>query len=112
MATGYLGAFSQVTVDALVGNRNRTDVKEPEILTVITKPLTNLILQIDKKVLDEAAVYAGNGTFNKSVLKHDCPLKDGDGNTIKPVTIVPCKFGLGFVLLYKQLVLSSYCAIR
>lgn len=72
VVSGYLNVVSDAIVNGAIGDKNTTDVKEPELLNTITKPLTKLILQIDKKVLNKVATYTGNDTFNKPLLKHNC----------------------------------------
>jgi hypothetical protein len=73
LATHYLEYITSLVVTALLKQKNLKDIKEPEILTVITKPFTNLIIQLDKKVLDDLAT--GDVADNVSLIKHICSKK-------------------------------------
>ena len=50
---------------------NNPNVKEPEMLNTITKPLTNAIIQIDKSVLDSIASNKA-GFENASLIRRVC----------------------------------------
>lgn len=94
------------------GIPNGTAGGEVEILSVITDPFVDLIVQLDKEVLDCWALdcpEAGNLTL----LKEDCsstPEPDKFGSTIAP-DFVECK-----VILCKNLKMQNpnpkYCLIN
>lgn len=69
IATKYLERVTQVTVQALL-ERDITG-KEPEMLNAITKPFTNLIIQLDKKAL-ENLVHSNITDEDFRLLKHNC----------------------------------------
>jgi len=46
----------------MLGNRNSSSIKEPEILTALTKPLSKLIIELDKKALNDVATSGENST--------------------------------------------------
>jgi sodium-dependent phosphate cotransporter len=61
-ATHYLYHLSK----ALVGEEDReSQEKPPDILKVITKPFTKLIMQIDKKIINKLAEAKGKGDLEK-----------------------------------------------
>ena len=68
IATNYLDQVTKIIVEALL--KRDITAKEPEMLNAITKPFTNLIIQLDKKVLEEIA--KGNTTSDIRILKHNC----------------------------------------
>ena len=73
LATSYLGTFTAYLVSGYAtGNSSASKV---ELLTVLTDPLTDLIVQIDKKAIEQAAAVntSANGTaVDKRVLKIWC----------------------------------------
>jgi solute carrier family 34 (sodium-dependent phosphate cotransporter) len=76
-------------------------ISEPEILTKITKPLTNLIMQLDKATLE--AIANKNVSENATLIKHVCskqvqvPVTVNGTNTTKTIKQnVPCRFLLLF----------------
>jgi sodium-dependent phosphate cotransporter len=90
LITSYLEKVTGLLVDFML-KQNFKDVKEPEILTVITKPLTSLIVQLDKKVLDELAL--GNASVNANLIKHVCkktPIYLNGSNLTNSSSIVKC----------------------
>lgn len=48
-----------------------SSTKEPEMLTALTRPLTNAIVQLDKKVLEAIAQNMSNS--NDTLIRHFCP---------------------------------------
>lgn len=50
---------------------SNSSAKEPEMLNAITKPLTNAIVQLDKKVLE--AIAQNTAKPNDTLIKHFCP---------------------------------------
>lgn len=67
---GYLEHTSGWLVTLFLSNGSN-NAKEPEMLTLITKPLTNAIIQLDKKVLESIAQNSSNA--NETLIKHFCP---------------------------------------
>ena len=55
VAVGYLEYTSGILVGPLQRSSSNTNTKEPEMLNAITKPLTDIIIQIDKAILDKIA---------------------------------------------------------
>lgn len=53
----------------MIGLKNNTNIEEPQLLEAITKPLANLIIQLDSEVLSELAT---NQSTNKTLIKHLC----------------------------------------
>jgi hypothetical protein len=49
------------------------NVKEPELISAIIKPITDAIIQIDKKVLDSIA--SNKSTDNSTLIKRNCVKK-------------------------------------
>ena len=68
VTTGYLNFVTKKLVDALIDYD--INAKEPELLTALTKPLTSLIIQLDKEVLKSISI----GKVNEEVdlRKHVC----------------------------------------
>jgi hypothetical protein len=68
VTTGYLNFVTKNIVDSLINYD--INAKEPELLTALTKPLTSLIIQLDKEVLKSISI----GTVNEDVdlRKHVC----------------------------------------
>lgn len=68
VTTGYLNNVTKAIVDALIKFDIHT--KEPELLTALTKPLTSLIIQLDKDVLKSISI----GKVNEEVdlRRHIC----------------------------------------
>ena len=65
--------LSNLLVVALVGNideKEKGTIKEPQLLKTFTKPLTDLIVKLDSKVLDQIA--QGIDTSNKTLAIHEC----------------------------------------
>ncbi|ODN00160.1 Sodium-dependent phosphate transport protein 2B [Orchesella cincta] len=71
VTTGYLEKVTGSIMDALVGD-NSTSGGEIEILGVITKPFVNLIVQIDKKVLECWSNVNCTEHENSSLIKDNC----------------------------------------
>ena len=71
VTTSYLYFTTNWLVGAIISSGS-SSVKEPEILSVLTKPLTNLIIQIDTDVLNELAIN-NNTMANATLIKHFCP---------------------------------------
>ena len=57
--SGYLNKVTKAIVDSLI--QYDIQAKEPELLTALTKPLTSLIIQLDKEVLKNISI--GKITF-------------------------------------------------
>lgn len=72
MIFGYLEHSSEWLVKIFLSSGSGS-TKEPEMLNVITKPLTNAIIQLDKKVLEEIA--QNNSNSNDTLIKHFCSKK-------------------------------------
>ncbi|XP_014834389.1 PREDICTED: sodium-dependent phosphate transport protein 2A-like isoform X2 [Poecilia mexicana] len=68
VATGVLRHMSQAVVNTL---RLSSRDKPPELLKVLTKPLTKLVIQLDKSVLTALATE-DQVQMNKSLVKHWC----------------------------------------
>uniref|UniRef100_A0A096LVK7 Sodium-dependent phosphate transport protein 2A n=1 Tax=Poecilia formosa TaxID=48698 RepID=A0A096LVK7_POEFO len=68
VATGALRHMSQAVVNTL---RLSSRDKAPELLKVLTKPLTKLVIQLDKSVLTALATE-DQVQMNKSLVKHWC----------------------------------------
>jgi hypothetical protein len=64
----YLETVSLFLVGPL--HHSNPNVKEPEMIGAITKPLTESIIQIDKKVLDSIA--SNKSADNSSLIKRNC----------------------------------------
>ena len=75
IVSGYLLFFSGLIVDAIFDkNGNATSSSgEIEILNAITKPISKLIIQLDKEVLNDIAKNVS--TENQTLIKHYCPKK-------------------------------------
>jgi hypothetical protein len=87
LITGYLEKITKLLVfDAILPALTGT-ISEPEILTKITKPLTNLIIQLDKATLE--AIANKNVSENATLIKHICtkvvqvPISINGTNTTK-----------------------------
>ncbi|CAF4817587.1 unnamed protein product, partial [Rotaria sp. Silwood2] len=59
-------------------NLKRNPNSNPEFLTVITKPLTQRIIQLDKKAIE--AIALGNASPNISLLQRYCSFKNESVN--------------------------------
>ena len=83
--------LTEAIVDAAITDPNDT-IDNVEILSVITKPLANLIVQLDSKTLN---AYAVNATLaasqNLTLIKHKC--KNSEGQTIN-CKLIKLVFGL------------------
>ena len=130
MIFGYLENVTYLCVKSLE-RKNGTHEKEPELLNVIIKPLTNLIIQIDKQVLDKIAVDTSSSSSNESVkdslIKKYCSSKSTivyDAALQSNKTVVekiPCHFlfanlnwpewAIGSILLILSLVMLCGCLI-
>ena len=79
LITGYLElATDKMLANYGVGNSSATKLK---LLTVLTEPLTDLIIQIDKNVIKDTAINASgnaNGTGAGRVLKIWCKDENAD----------------------------------
>ncbi|CAL8126774.1 unnamed protein product [Orchesella dallaii] len=71
VTTGYLEKVTGSIMDSLV-DENSTSGGEIEILGVITKPFVNLIVQIDKKVLECWSNINCTDHDNSSLIKANC----------------------------------------
>jgi hypothetical protein len=67
ITTRYLERVTKLIVEALL--KRDITAKEPEMLNAITKPFTNLIIQLDKNVLEQTA--NGNTTDDVRLLRHN-----------------------------------------
>ena len=87
--------MTKLIVDGMI--KDSVNIKEPEILTVITKPLSNSIVQLDRKVLE---AIAKNETLkpDQTLIKHFCSSKVVEqevNETLVNVTVkIKCKFKL------------------
>ena len=71
LISGYIFRVSDLFVDVMISQEtNKTDIKEPEILSVLTKPLSSAIIQLDSKVLQNIAKNQSNP--NDTLIKHLC----------------------------------------
>ncbi|XP_036275052.1 sodium-dependent phosphate transport protein 2B [Pipistrellus kuhlii] len=68
VSTHYLEALTNLIVDSF---NFRSGEDAPELLRVITKPLTNLIIRLDKKVINQIALNDSTAK-NKSLIKIWC----------------------------------------
>ena len=68
MATGFLEVLTRVIVNALL--KHDINAKEPEMLSALTKPLTNKIVQLDKDVL--STIAKSNTSEDFGLLKKNC----------------------------------------
>ncbi|KAG9479652.1 hypothetical protein GDO78_011597 [Eleutherodactylus coqui] len=78
IASGYLYHLTNVIVDSF---NIETGEDAPDMLKVITEPLTKVIIQLDKKVIQEIA----NGDLsaqNKSLIKRECGYKEWLNDTV------------------------------
>jgi len=66
----------------MLGNRNSSSIKEPEILTALTKPLSKLIIELDKKALNDVATSGENSTDFAIKLIKKCSFRDANGTKI------------------------------
>ncbi|CAG7816317.1 unnamed protein product [Allacma fusca] len=73
VTTHYLYHLTSAVMSGM--SQNSTSGGEVEILTVITKPLVNLIVQLDKKVLECWAKPDCTKFDNSSLMKDLCPAK-------------------------------------
>ncbi|CAF4139563.1 unnamed protein product, partial [Rotaria sordida] len=72
-------------------NLKRNPNSNPEFLTVITKPLTERIVQLDKKAIESIAL--GNASADISLLKRYCSFKnESDNGTFIQVPDKYCSF--------------------
>ncbi|CAF3655824.1 unnamed protein product [Rotaria sp. Silwood1] len=72
-------------------NLKRNPNSNPEFLTVITKPLTERIVLLDKKAIESIAL--GNASANISLLKRYCSYKnESDNGTFNKVPDQYCPF--------------------
>ncbi|CAF1012700.1 unnamed protein product [Rotaria sordida] len=72
-------------------NLKRNPNSNPEFLTVITKPLTERIVQLDKKAIENIAL--GNASADISLLKRYCSFKnESDNGTFIQVPDKYCSF--------------------
>lgn len=69
VATGYLYHLTNAVVNSFHWKTNKNANKE--LLTVITKPFTDLVIQLDKKVINALAM-GDNSAYNKSLIKEWC----------------------------------------
>lgn len=117
----YLERFSGALVKPLSSNRNSTSSKEPELLGAISKKLVDVIIQIDKSVLD---AIASNSSFKaNSLVKRKCQNlpTNGRNNHNISATETKCTFlfayvdwadwVIGIILLSVSLILLSTCLI-
>ncbi|CAF3909468.1 unnamed protein product [Rotaria sp. Silwood1] len=99
-------------------NLKRNPNSNPEFLTVITKPLTERIVRLDKKAIESIAL--GNASANISLLKRYCSYKnESDNGTFNKVPDQYCPFLfakvnwadwlIGLVLLIISLVCLCLC---
>lgn len=91
MSFGYLEHATGYLVSSLKASRQSG--KEPEMLNVIIKPLTNAIIQIDKHVLDKIAT---NLSIDEPLIKRYCGVYKLDlalqnGTTLNSTHLKPCK---------------------
>jgi len=71
LISSYIFRVSELFVDVMISKEtNKTDIKEPEILSVLTKPLSSAIIQLDSKVLQNIAKNQSNS--NETLIKHVC----------------------------------------
>ena len=138
VATGYLFHLTSLLVDTM--NLRESKATKKELLKVITKPFTKLVIQLDKKVITKIAL--GKKDYDsKSLIKTTCSKKTIA--VLKNVTLssntttglanqtvsklenqtvgVPCKFlfhdtglsdtTIGIVLLIVSLVILCLCLI-
>lgn len=91
MSFGYLEHVTGYLVSSLKASRQSG--KEPEMLNVIIKPVTNAIIQIDKHVLDKIAT---NLSIDEPLIKRYCgSYKSGlvfeNGTMDNSTHFTPCK---------------------
>lgn len=74
IVTGYLNYVTKAIVEALI--KYDINAKEPELLHAITKPFTNLIIQLDKEVLKNISI--GSAVDVVELRKRNCGPKIDD----------------------------------
>jgi sodium-dependent phosphate cotransporter len=79
LATGYLEIVTQLLVNVML--KANLDAKEPEMLSALTKPFTNIIIQLDKKVLE--AIANKNASEDAQILKHICGFNEKLNQTVR-----------------------------
>lgn len=77
--TGYLQYSTKALVGLLVSSSSGS-TKELELLTALTKPLTNSIIQLDKSVLE--AIAQNTSKPGDTLIKHFCPLNTTENSTM------------------------------
>jgi len=121
--TGYLETVTSHLVDHMHGpaNNNATvetvKSKSPQFLKVLTKPVTEVVVRLDKAVLKGWAIN-DPAYHNATILKHGCEL-DTDGRTVCSYLLAylgPEGYDLsesliGLLLLFLSLVMLCTCMI-
>jgi len=102
-------------------NLQSNENSNPEFLTVLTKPLTERIIQLDKKAIELIAL--GNATDDISLVKRYCSYKnESDFNgTFELVPDEYCKFlfakvywpdwAIGLLLLFVSIICLCLCLL-
>ncbi|XP_067132681.1 sodium-dependent phosphate transport protein 2B-like [Centruroides vittatus] len=111
--TGYLKKLTQEIIDSTDWSQGKEGVKI-EFLNKLTKPFTNLIIQIDKKVVEEIATSNKTDEIEKSLVKRCCKMNGTE-------CIKDCKFLLrgldwddsiiGGIMLIISLVMLCSCLV-
>lgn len=115
-ATHYLFYLSNVLIEAM--NLTKSQATKKDLLKVITKPFTSLIIQVDKNIIKNIALQK-KGYESRSLIKTSC------GKSINKTTnatiLEPCKFlfydtglsdtTIGIILLVVALIILCLCLI-
>jgi sodium-dependent phosphate cotransporter len=92
LVSGYLERVTKLLVDVML--KANLDAKEPEMLSALTKPFTNVIIQLDKKVLE--AIANKNASEDAQILKHVC----GFDQKLNQTILFKLKINLLIILLH------------
>ncbi|KAL4228488.1 hypothetical protein ACF0H5_011536 [Mactra antiquata] len=78
--TGYLEALSKAIIDSIPEFNENANV-DKDYLKVITKPLTKLVIQVDKNVI-KAIAQGDEEAIGKTIIKHKCCDKLDNGTKV------------------------------
>lgn len=105
--SGYLNWVSEAIVDGLFSSTSQGS--NVEFLTVITKPLTEKIIKLDSKVLNDIA--ANKSTGNETLIKHICNATTGEKCKFLFEPLDWPEWGIGILLLAISLTVLMVCLI-
>ncbi|OQV23695.1 Sodium-dependent phosphate transport protein 2B [Hypsibius exemplaris] len=89
-ATSYL-RITTGAITATLGNSSEPGSGEIEILQVLTRPLTDLIVQVDPKGIEEAALHDSSNSTNFRLLKQICGQNNVTDSTTGLSELIPIK---------------------